>query len=165
MKYIKLTQGKRALVDNEDFEWLNQWRWTYLSGYAVRHQQKKEYGNNSRKMVKMHRVINKTPIDLYTDHCNQNRLDNRKINLRTATNSQNQANVKLLNNINGYRGVCKYIHNYNEKKPWAARIKVKGKGVFKGMFYSKEEAALAYNELAIKYFGEFANLNQIRRII
>ena len=76
MKEIKLTKGKVAIVDNDDFEFLNIQKW-YLSshGYAVTGKSPHQY---------MHRIINKTPKNLLTDHINRNTLDNRKINLRNA---------------------------------------------------------------------------------
>jgi hypothetical protein len=162
---IKLTQGRYATVDDTDFEWVNKWRWSYAkNGYAVRHEQKSEYGENPRRMIKMHRLIMKVPKDIYLDHINGNRLDNRRSNLRIATNSQNQANA-LVNskNTSGYKGVCLYNLDkpFNVQKPWGARITVMGKKIFKGMFATKEEAAKAYNELAKKYHGEYARLNMI----
>jgi hypothetical protein len=164
-KKIKLTKGKFAIVDSEDFECLNQWKWSCDdNNYAVRHEQKSEYGNNPRRMIKMHSLINKTPKGSQTDHINRNTLDNRKLNLRISTFSQNQANTSIRKeNTSGYKGVARYNDNkkYTNNKPWGARLIVKGKSFFRGMFQTKEEAAEAYNELAKKYFGEYANLNQI----
>jgi len=159
MAVINLTQGKFVIVDEEDFELLNQWKWCLGKKCVVRHEQKSEYGSNIRKMVKMHRFIMKVNGNEFIYHINRNPLDNRKCNLRIATNSQNQANSKLCKmNTTGYRGIVKY----NQKKAWAAQIYIKGKRIFKGMFQTKEEAALKYNELAKTYFGEFANLNVIK---
>ena len=75
-KIIPLTQGKEAIVDDEDFEYLNQWKWFYTSdGYEI-------------------------------DHKNRNRLDNRRENLRICTHSQNMANRRRSkNNTSGYKGV------------------------------------------------------------
>jgi len=71
MKRIKLTQEKVALVDDADFEFLNQWKWFYhQTGYA----------KSCHRY--MHRLINKTPKGFHTDHINRNKLDNRKSNLR-----------------------------------------------------------------------------------
>lgn len=154
---VKLNNGQLVLVDLEDFDSLKTHKW-YLDhkGYAVRHEKKDEYCNRARKIIKMHRFIMRSKDGESIDHINRNPLDNRKSNLRTATNSQNQANSRLLkSNTTGYRGVIKY----NQKKAWGAQINIQGKRIFKGMFNTKEEAALKYNELAKKYFGEFANLN------
>jgi hypothetical protein len=91
MKRIKLTQNKFALVDNEDYGYLSSWKWCFdkSTGYA------KGYSNGCN--IYMHRLVNKTPLGMSTDHINQNKLDNRRKNLRNAD--------KRLNGIN--RGVEK----------------------------------------------------------
>lgn len=96
MKEIKLTQGKYALVDDKDFEWLNQWKWHYHNlGYA-----------RNWKVGYMHKIINCTPVGFETDHINQNKLDNRRENLRTVTKSVNQTNKPIpRNNVSGIPGV------------------------------------------------------------
>lgn len=87
VEWIYLSQGKAALVDSEDYEWLNQWVWSLHSiGYAYR----RDYSTG--KSIFMHRLINKTPIGMHTDHINHIRLDNRKRNLRTVTQAENNAN-------------------------------------------------------------------------
>lgn len=148
MKRIKLTQGKYALVDDEDFEYLNQFKWCFDNGYAIR-------GTNPGK-IWMHRVINKTLNDLETDHINNNRLDNRKLNLRSATHKENCRNQKL-HVKKDFKGVVWF----NLRSKWKARIIVNGKEIYLGLFDNKKVAALKYNEAAKKYFGIFANFNQI----
>lgn len=167
MKQIDVSTKKYpnsfVIVDDRDFEWLSKWRWCRdTAGYAVRHEQKNEYGDGKRRMRKMHREIMRG-ANKEIDHINHNGLDNRRSNLRAATTSQNQANSKGTPlNTSGYRGVCKYnINKPNVHKLWGARIVVNGQKYFKGMFYTKEEAAIAYNEMAIKYFGQYANLNRM----
>lgn len=95
MKKIPLTQGKFAIVDDADFEWLNQFSWHYHNlGYAR--------GANGF----MHRLINNTPVGLETDHMNQDKLDNRRSNLRSVTASVNQSNKPISrNNTSGVQGV------------------------------------------------------------
>lgn len=112
MKKIKLTKGQFALVDNEDFEYLNQFNWTsHTAGYAV--------GHVNKKLIFMHRLINKTPKGFETDHINRNKLDNRKSNLRSVTQAQNRFNTGLQkNNTSGYKGV---IWN-KDKNIWFACI-------------------------------------------
>jgi hypothetical protein len=84
--------------------------------------------------------------------------DNRWTNLRSATNQENRWHrVTSKNNTSGYKGV-----NWNiEKQKWRANITVDYKTIFLGYFDKKEHAAQAYNVAALKYFGEFAFLNEI----
>lgn len=90
------------------------------------------------------------------DHVNQNKLDNRKINLRSASNSQNAVNSKLYsNNSSGYRNVV--LENKTGK--FRARISIKGKQVHIGTFETAELAAAAYDRLARIHYKEFAVLN------
>jgi hypothetical protein len=122
MKEIKLNKNKIALVDEDMFEYLNQWRWFCNSnGYAIRHKHirisKNKYKN---KIIRMHVLINETPNGLVTDHINRNKLDNRKENLRSVTKSLNAINSKLNNNNrSGVNGV--YFDNFTGK--WRAELK------------------------------------------
>jgi len=151
MKEIPLTQGRFTIVDDEDFEWANQWKW-YLntSGYAVRvdyHQQK--------RTIYLSRMICHTPIEMETDHINGNRLDNREINLRICTRTQNRQNrIIHKNNSSGYKGVT----FDKRKRKWCAQIKC-SKHIHLGYFDCLKDAARAYDLAAKKYFGEFARLN------
>lgn len=152
MKYIKLTKGKRAIVDNEDFERLSSLNWSFTNGYAA----KKVKGN---KNLFMHTFIMNCPKDKKIDHKNGNGLDNRKTNLRICTQAQNIANQKIgTRNISGYKGVS-YFKAGKRLKRWVAKIVVNYRQKHLGYFDNKKEAALAYNEAAKKYFGEYARLN------
>ena len=154
---IPLTQGKFALVDKEDVMFLCQWDWHLSSnGYAMR----REIINGKRKMILMHRVILERKLGHNdfenTDHINQNRIDNRKDNLRPATHSQNCYNrSKPKNNTSGYKGVswCK------RREKWVAEIGTSGKDIHIGQFDSKIMAARARDLAAIKHHGEHAVLN------
>lgn len=159
MKKIPLTQGKFALVDDADFEWLNQWKWYFGdTGYAVRqvHVGFRD-GKQIQHKVRMHRLIMSPSEDMYVDHVNSDKLDNQRFNLRVATNQQNQGNSRIqVNNTSGYKGV--YSTGWGK---WRARLHIMKKGINGGSYDTKEEAALAYNRLAIKHFGEFAQLNEV----
>jgi hypothetical protein len=148
MKEIKLTNSDLvALVDDEDYEFLIQRNWTlHDRGYV---QSNKTY---------LHRLVNKTPKGMVTDHINGNKLDNRKENLRVCTRLQNQQNVR-----NSHRGSVKYrgVTISRSKKRYIARIKINKYHKHIGSFRTAEEAALAYNEFAYVYHGEFAVLNKI----
>ncbi len=87
MKEIPLTQGKVALVDDEDYEYLTQWKWCY-NRYAVRCIGPK----NHRQRIAMHQVILNPPEGLETDHIDRNKLNNQRSNLRAVTRSENMQN-------------------------------------------------------------------------
>jgi hypothetical protein len=152
MKEIMLSRGKVALVDEEDFDYINQWKWHYSdAGYAVRH----PIGQN-RKLLYMHREIINTPANMETDHINNNRLDNRRINLRICTHSENMHNGKIpIANTSGYKGV----RMPKNSKKWEVRIKVNGKGIYLGVFKDVIEAAHVYDNAANVYHGKFAKTN------
>ena len=155
MKKILLTKGYFAIVDDSDFEWLNQWKWHYSQpGYASKG---KPYINGKPQgQLLMHRLIMKCPDNKTVDHINQNKLDNRKKNLRICSYHENRMNSSLpSNNTSGFKGVYFY------KGKWSAQVKLNGKMNYVGRFINKEEAAKAYNQKAAEFFGEFANLNQI----
>lgn len=121
-----------------------------------------------QKKFYIHRVIMKVNKGTQVDHVNGDKLDNRRSNLRIATQSQNNMNRSKVNNKHGYKGIYYYGDYYRKKtnlktevNHWRARIKLDGKYIYLGSFDTKEEAALAYNEGARKYFGEYASLNQI----
>lgn len=158
MKEIKLTRGLFALVDDSDYEWLNQCKW-YANKidqtfYACR-------GVNSsgnRSTILMHRLIlGLKPGDKrQSDHINQNGLDNQRTNLRSASASQNQANRRFRkDNHSGYRGV----RWDKQKQCWRADITFHSKSMCLGLFKNRQEAAMAYDLKAKEFFGEFANLN------
>ena len=82
MRKIKLTQGKYAIVDDEDYEYLNQWRWfTFKNGY-VWYVARETTIDHKRKCIYMHRLIMNAVNGECVDHINRNGLDNRKYNLR-----------------------------------------------------------------------------------
>ena|SRR3990167_9903913 len=154
MRKIKLTQNKFALVDDEDFERLNEFNWHYsdygVTGYA------KRVDKQTRKGVRMHHMVIPLKKGFMTDHINMNGLDNRKQNLRLVTKSQNMMNGRLrVNSTSGYKGVC--WDKRNEK--WIVHIWKNYKQIYLGYFDDKIEAAKAYNEAAKKYYGEYARLN------
>lgn len=151
MKKIKLTQGEYALVDDEDFEYLNQWKWFLKSsGYVIRTQRFGERKYNKSKKIYMHRLINNTPEDLQTDHLDRNKLNNQKMNLRSVTNQQNCINKGLQkNNTSGYKGICWLTQN----NKWRVRIKVNGKEIPLGCYSTIQGAWLARRWGERLYFG------------
>ena len=155
MKEISLTKGAVAIVDDEDYEELNSHKW-YLNseGYAIRD----SWGKGKKTAIRMHRQIANTPKDMDTDHINNNRLDNRKSNLRICTRAQNIRNSSLrADNACGYKGVS--LHKFSGL--YHARINVEKKVISLGYFKNPKEAAIAYNKAALEYFGEFSNINKV----
>lgn len=167
IKKIPLTKGYVALVDDDDYEYLMQWKWhadvrlkkNHVNVYAKRNEPSKYIARNNRqKCVFMHRFINKTPLGIVTDHINGNGLDNRKENLRIANLNQNARNQKIRRICSSqYKGVCR------RKYSWQANIVVNRKQIYLGSFSSEINSAIAYNKAAIIFHGDFANLNKIRR--
>ncbi len=163
MKLIHLSGkygiDKFAIVDDEDYEWLNQWKWFAIKHrntyYAIRNSRIGE--REKRTIIRMHRfILGLTDPEILGDHINRDGLDNQRNNLRKCTNAENVKNTKSRkNSTSKYLGVS--INNRNYK--WLSQINFNKKGVFLGYFENEIDAALAYNEAAIKYHGEFANLN------
>ena len=162
MKKIPLTQGKFALVDDADYEFLNQWKWcvskSSCSGkfYAQRRSDK----SNGFQVISMHRLLSGAQKKDIVDHINGNPLDNQKSNLRICSIAENSRNaVKPKNNTSGFKGVTWD----KDRRRWVAQIKFNRKTINLGRFTCPIEAARTYNSAAIKYFGEFANLNNMSK--
>lgn len=155
---VKLTKGKRALIDTEDLDAINKYHWHYnMRGYAVTNPGTRK----EKELILMHRLINKTPVGKQTDHINGNKLDNRKCNLRTVTAMENKWNKgKQSNNTSGYKGVT-FIKSASR---WEMQIMAAGKRVSK-RFRTREEAAIAYNHYAKEMHGEFAHINIIGEML
>jgi hypothetical protein len=149
MKLLPLTNSdEKVIVDDEDYEYLNNWNWQIFksSGHIGRCTYKD-------KSILLHRVINKTPEGLFTDHINMNKLDNRKENLRTCTKGENSMNrVKQAGNYSSkYKGVC-WCKRHNK---WKVRVKYKGKVYSLGYHTDEKVAAEVYNNKAKELFGDF----------
>lgn len=109
---ILLTQGKYAIVDASDYEWISLYRW-----YAKKDGHTYYALASSGKKIKMHRVILGAKEGQLTDHLNRNGLDNRRCNLRICTQSQNQANSQRSCGTSHFKGV------YRRGNKWVAQIR------------------------------------------
>jgi hypothetical protein len=159
MKTLPISNGYSVLIDDEDLELVQQFHWQPdirpWAIYAMRTAKK----NGKQYKMRMHRLIMGVLDDHYVkvDHKNGNGLDNRKENLRVCSNSQNLMNSVKPKGNNRFKGV--YYRERNKK--FQAMIKAEGKRLHLGLFTSEEDAARAYNDAALTYFGEFAKLNVI----
>jgi len=155
MKEIKLTRGKVALVDDEDFVELNRYRWHVQSDkrtgkcYVMRNYILSD-GRKTKRFL--HRLIMKAKYIQIIDHIDGNPLNNQKSNLRFCSQLQNAANRNKNRNKVGYKGV------YKTK---SGKYRVKISCYHLGTFAKEQDAALTYNKKAVELYGEFANLNVI----
>ncbi len=151
-KLIPLTQDKFAIVDAQDYKWLNRYKW------HIRTQKKISYAETQKsgKLISMHRMLLNAPPHLFVDHRDHNGLNNRKGNLRLCTNQQNLYNCRpRQGGTSRYKGV---YWDKREKK-FIARIVADGKRYYLGRFDDEIEAAVVYDIKAMELFKEFAYLN------
>ena len=154
MKQIELTQGKVALVDDEDFERLNQFKW-FAARYRHYWYAKRSIRVKGKVVaIHMHREIMNAPEGMSVDHRNGDGLFNCKENLRLCTHQQNMHNRQhpSKNNQLGVKGV---YWNKREKK-FKTQIRINRKLLHLGYFNVLGDADSAYRIAEEKYFGEFA---------
>lgn len=161
---LRFPQGPEMFFDLEDYALIKPHAWFLTS---LRKYKRTQYAGTSRPIgngkyttLSVHRLImNLSDRSVDIDHINGNGLDNRRLNLRLATRSQNLANLPAINGRK-YKGV----HVYSTKRKgsqWRAKIQIHGKQINIGAFDSELEAAKAYNRAAIEHFGEFARINEV----
>lgn len=160
MKRISLTQGKYAFIDDSDYDTVYHYKWhaSFVKGvwYAERTHR---YGNK-RYTIRMHRQILglKHKDGKAVDHRDGNGLNNCRDNLRECSQTQNCYNKKHGGGTSSlYKGVCWC----NTRCRWRGYITYRGSHHFLGYFEKEIDAAKTYNEAALYYFGDFANLNSI----
>ena len=155
MKEIKLTgkygTGKVCFVDDDDFEYLNKWKWCLDKGYPKRGVYNDTNHTIGKEVMLKHGLYSET---LYIDHINGNKLDNRKTNLRMVNEQQSASNRPKMSGCQiKYKGVTR------NRGKFRANIYPNGKKVNLGTFLTEIEAALAYKIAAKNYYGEFARIN------
>lgn len=159
MKELKISKGYFALVDDEDYEFLSNFKWSanvqrhtvYAKKSAYR---KKNMLTSNTNEIMLHRMILKPKNGEVVDHIDGNGLNNQKVNLRLCKQSENLRNKKhYKNNSSGVKGV--YFNKQANK--WIAQIGFNKKMIYLGSFINKHEAAQAYKEKSQKLFGEFVN--------
>lgn len=172
--YLYAGRGKKlhqtnefVMVDDEYFEYLNQWKWFLMKIYHTENKiyYARRYENicgDNRKVIAvlMHRVIlDLKSKDEKADHKDGNGLNNQRDNLRKSTHSQNMSNRKQRDSVSSiYFGVYKNKRDNN----YAFSVKHNGISTTKSGFVSEDVAAFERNKLALSLKGEFARLNIIR---
>lgn len=155
MKTIELSkQGAKnkgkyvAIVDDDDYDFLNQFRWCFDGRYVQRRNKKEGH-------IRMHFLIMKPPEGLGVDHKNGNGLDNRRDNLRICSQHDNCKNMsKHKDGSSAYKGLT-----FRKRGGWDVRINYAYKHIKVGYFNDEIEAAKAYDKKAKELYGEFAKLN------
>lgn len=165
MKEIKLSKGMVALVDDEDYEYLNQFKWYlthshYKHYYAIR----SVCVNKKYKSIRMHRDIMMPNHNQEIDHIDHNGLNNQKLNLRICSRAENSRNRTPIGESK-YLGVSYVYSKYKDKiySSIRAYITIKDKYIHLGCFKNEIDAAKCYDHRAKIEFGEFANLNFKKR--
>lgn len=163
MKRIPLTKGFFALVDDEDFEKVNQFKWCAgVKNNVVYAMRRIRISTGRWSTQKLHRfILGITDPKIQIDHRDHDGLNNQRENLRVCTNRQNQQNVRKLTawaTTSQFKGVCQRRRD----NKWRSRIEVNGKREHLGYFNSEVEAAIAYDRAALQHFGEFAHTNSER---
>lgn len=145
---INITKGFKAIIDDSDFDLVSKYRWYYSNGYA-----KTDIGGRkNKKRIYMHRLIMGNPIKKEVDHINNERLDNRKSNLRVVTKLQNSFNSRPKGGTSKFKGVS--WHTMAGK--WMAQIQFNGKNIYLGLYGDENKAALVYQNIAKELQGQYA---------
>src|SRR3989304_3991655 len=160
MKEIILASGHKVSFDDKDFDLVSAYNWYLCKSKNERLYARGRLKINPRIRVQMHRLI----VDLLpnedVDHKDDDGLNNQKDNLRKCSRSQNLQNKRKFPkdfSTSQYKGVCWDKVNQN----WKSRIYIEGRRICIGNFNSEIIAAIAYNNAARSFFGDFARINQI----
>lgn len=174
MKLIPLSKFGRnkgkyfAKVDDDDYKYLNSFNWSAKNDYKTTyaHRSLSENGKQLNRAL-MHRdLLRINDKKLKIDHIDGDGLNNQRSNLRAATSSQNSMNRgKNKNSKSKYKGIylSKTIHSYGVYYSWRVQIGIKNRRIIVCGFKSEENAATAYNILALKYHGKFAYQNTYKQ--
>jgi|GEM_PF-1173946 len=167
MRFLALTQGYVAIVDDEDYDYLRQWKWHVskkggkMGYYACRNHRTSEGKKQSRLLhYEVLRLEQPLPDGMVIDHSNRDPLDCRKANLRKCTRSENIRNQgpSKRNGTSEYKGVF-FIR---KKRKWAAAIKVHRVKYHVGLFKNEYAAVNAYNIAVCEKHGIYGHLNHWR---
>jgi hypothetical protein len=150
--------GEKILIDLRDVD-LMQYKWHLNAGYAVR-----SHGGEQHSMAReiLARKLGRPLLpgqQEEVEHCDLNKLNNHRNNLRLSTRSQNSANKDKQTGT--YTSQYKGVAWHKKNKRWCAQIGVNNKMISLGYYKDEKEAARAYNDAALKYHGQFARLNNV----
>lgn len=159
VKFVPLTRGEFAKVDEADFTDVSRWNWCVSAPpkshtkYAMRGRTDDERASSGlRAPIMLHRYLMGEP-DTEIDHANGNGLDCRRANLRVAAHVENMHNSRSRAGTSRFKGVSR------SGKAWRVVMRMHYKTIFIGKFANEEEAARAYDEAARRMHGAFACLN------
>lgn len=152
MSIINITQGKVAIVDAEDFEQINQWRWFANRKGKLWYVGRWVTIEGKKYQVYMHRFITNAPKGKVVDHINGNGLDNRRSNLRICTHRENLRN-RGATSKNEYGNKCIYWDK--SRNQWSVRVNVGGKLAYLGRFKDLAKAILVRDNFLKEFHGEF----------
>jgi hypothetical protein len=149
---IPLTRGLEAIIDVEDHPLVDGFNWFAKPDKSNFYAARTDRSYGQQRTIRLHRWIMDAPPDMQVDHKDGNGLNNRRSNLRLATNEQNQFNQRLRkDNTSGVKGVV--WDAYHEK--WHARIAVHSRLRHLGRYSSIEDAREAYARASAVFHGEF----------
>jgi len=154
VRSIPLTKGYVALIDDEDYDIVSQWKWTALVSAKTVYACRRQWVEGKKKIIYLHRQVMGIDDSRRIDHIDRDGLNNQKSNLRYATHTQNMNNKgPLSNGVSAYKGVSP------RGDKWRASICRDKKKIMLGTFASEDEAARAYDKAARELHGEFAYIN------
>ena len=166
VREIQRTNGRKVLVDDENYERLAKVKWSEEHGHAVRQVRIGGRAGKARKArrVWMHRLVlgvtDAYPI-VEIDHVDGNGLNDQRASLRIVSKSQNQRNRRKQTSTasSRFKGFSWDKSNRTVIKPWRAHMRVEGKLIMLRRFADEQDAAKAYDEAATRYFGLHAHTN------
>lgn len=159
---VKLPNGYATLIDWDDRELMDWFTWWGAKDKHVTYVRAQICRKGVMHNLSLHRLIMSAGNGMVVDHINRNGLDNRRINLRVCSATENKRNAKASNGcVSGFKGVC---WNKDNQK-WQACISLDGKKIWLGYHATEIGAAIAYDKAALKYHSKFAWTNQANNAV